>query len=249
MKKKKKPSILAIIVMLIGIILIVIGCSIVIKKGVNKKQSEEKFLSDEDLGKGFVLANKKKIDACKNNKCSRMLFGDIIFKKDIPAVKQKLDSINKNTWKLYDKIINSEVKKSSCYDYLKNDYNYSTRLSNLYYVYSNSNYVTFSVNRYFSDLCQGSDEAMPTESFFYSIKEDKMLTKDEIITRIGLDEEDLQQTIKDGLLEYFETTEEEESIDDLNSAIIDYSITYDKDGNIILIYEYDDNINTIVYQK
>lgn len=156
------------------------------------------------------------------------------------AIDSKIEKINQDTKKYYQTAIDSDVSDGSCVS-VNTIYNHSRQTFSDLYEYHNDDYLAFAISRIDINLCANLKDSQQMESYVYSIKEEKLLTQEELKESLQISNEDLKEAITQTIDEYNSSAGTSVTIDeiDLNDTVV----FFNGSGEVVVSYPWVDNIS------
>ncbi len=234
MKNKKY-----LIISIVGIILVVVGGVILFLPGssnINKKM-KAKYASltfEEDMNINFCV---------DSNNCpipGAGVYKKIKYDTNVDEIKEKIDSINKDTEKYYEKSNNSDAKEcdAEMQQYIKKSY----YVTSLFDIYSDEEIVSFTVTRSEIDYCnEEKNKVLPLVSYTYDLKEGKFLNNEDIMKRENISQDEINHAIQGSIFSYNDAMDTNLDYDDVaKTGEYAYKLMYDPLGNLAVSYYHPD---------
>jgi len=233
MKKNKnqtnnKKIIILIIIAVIIILLAIFGIYKLLSNGEVKNTN----FWDYDHSNQIKICKQDEMN-CHRTKYD--VYNLIELKYDYQELNDALDKVNKETMRLYEESLASDINDSAC-DKVRSKYNY--RLSNFthYENYENDSVISIAIQRMQTDLCTTDVKSSTFETIVYDKKNHKMLTQDEFVQSVNVTRDEILSGIKEAnaFIEKDENIKvpEDETYDD---AVVFYG----SNGDILVAYTFE----------
>lgn len=182
-----KKKVYLIILIIIAIALTVAGLFL-----LNEPTTEEKTLPTPS---DYSLTTLYKTTTCYTKDCeakSEDSYLKISYNYDSKILQDAITKLNKETEAYYNQVITSTVDNQTC---LNTFNNHSLRIYNTYDSYTTDEIISISIQRTKINLCTNETEPFQVTAYLYDIKEDKMLTTKEVMTKLNISDEDIKNAI------------------------------------------------------
>lgn len=177
----KKNLIIGTIGGVLLLVVVIFGISIFAKKS----DSSDKLFWD------YPESKRRYIDMCKTDSCNirkKAQFLELELKNENKTMQKYVDKINKDTIKYYEMVQESDMSSDSCAKY-KDKYLHSKMVDTHYENFENDDYMSISVLRTITDLCNGSSETLKPEVYLYNKKTKKIESQIEFMKKKNVFEE------------------------------------------------------------
>ncbi len=226
-KKNTKNNILLIVIIIIALIMIGGGVFVLSKKDSGSKEKLFYEFKDDET---------KVVDICKKEGCGVPSQDKFVFLKvkdnysDI--FNNSIKEINEETEKYYNEVKNSPACSNDV------DKFYHSKFVDVQFEnYENNYYVSITPIYTITDLCEMKATRPAIKTHIYDKTDQKLLTQEEFIKKIGVSEEEIQQAIK----ENNELIKEEEKIEIMDQTFDDYLLFLVSDGSVNVAYSIEGN--------
>lgn len=180
--------------------------------------------------------DEKRIEMCAEPGNAQCRFNEVIFYKinfetKKEKLKNKIDEINAETDKYYNKSLNSNMDSDECKENA-DIYSHSESTSSIISTYNNDELINLFVYRIESNICTGDINKIRPESYIYDFEKDDFISQEEFMKKYNISEEMVQNAIINNNQSLSENTNMdlliEESYD--NDGKLDYILAYDNMG-------------------
>ena len=191
------------------------------------------FLSKSKNNNFYNISKKKSmvLKICKNSNCkmpSTLRYDVIDINSNIRAVNEKVDFINNETKKLYNKAINSDMNVGECSKAI-DTYNYRYAHSTFYDLYEDDKYMSISAQRTETDVCLGTVSRQQREVYIYDKKRRNFISQDDFIISLGISKKEIVDRVREVVTSYGKSVSKNYTIDD---SYKDYVLYYGSDKKV-----------------
>lgn len=179
------------------LIFIIILSTVLIGLGIYFNFSNEKENKAEDPIASYDLNELGVIKTCYSEDCENNV-EDTYYKmshKNTSAVLQNaIKKINTQIESDYKEATESNMTDSSC-SALAGFNQHSIRYYHQYYSYTKDDIIFLAFKRDKINICNDNKQSYQFETYYYDTKQNKMLTQDEVLSKLGYSKEDIKSSI------------------------------------------------------
>ncbi|MBQ7105570.1 MAG: hypothetical protein IJN90_06915 [Bacilli bacterium] len=218
---KRKVSILVIV---LSIVMIVSG-SVMVFLSKDKETPDHLPQAIDFKEKDLEIVLCDDINNCPY--ASKHIFKTYIYEGNNPKLINMFDDLNAKSNEYYNNNLNSLLDSNSCSKWA-GIFKYDLRYISDYYIYFDDDFLNITVGRMKVNLCTDEVNNLPVQTYTYDIKNDKFLSKEDIITKNDLNDGKIIDAIKEYILE-IEPNVDKSLLDNIDNDFEYYLYYQEKD--------------------
>lgn len=179
----------------------------------------------------------KEFNHCKNPDDERCKYVNnslryITSNKSYPLLDKAIKETNKIVEEKYNEVINSTLDSTEC-DKVKDIYNYRKIYMMGEFLYETNNIIGIAYEITGIDICTEKRTSPLFNSYIYDVKQNKMLSNDEILKLYNIEEDFITKAISDNISYWNKENSTNYTIKDLNN---NYKLYLSREGNLEVFY-------------
>lgn len=232
MNKRKK-----VIIILIILIIITIGFLIFLLTQNQSSSSHTITAIKQNKKEEIFKIETKEFNHCKNPDDERCKYVNnslryITSNKSYPLLDKAIKETNKIVEEKYNEIIHSNLDSTEC-DKVKDIYNYRKIYMMGEFLYETNNIIGIAYEITGIDICTGKRTSPLFNSYIYDVKQNKMLSNDEILKLYNIEKDFITKAISDNISYWNKENSTNYTIKDLNN---NYKLYLSREGNLEVFY-------------
>lgn len=232
MNKRKK-----VIIILIILIIITIGFLIFLLTQNQSSSSHTITAIKQNKKEEIFKIETKEFNHCKNPDDERCKYVNntlryITSNKSYSLLDKAIKETNKIVEEKYNEVINSNLDSTEC-DEVKDIYNYRKIYIMGEFLYETNNIIGIAYEITGIDICTEKRTSPLFNSYIYDVKQNKMLSKDEILKLYNIEKDFITKAISDNISYWNKVNSTNYTIKDLNN---NYKLYLSREGNLEVFY-------------